>query len=193
MDEPEERSWWRRPLIYTIAVLVASAVGVSVVFVVGSANRRSDRNALVAYEKAVLPLVRDAGRVVEQEMKPTLRDVAEGRVTDQQIVQRAAAWEAVFNRVRAGLLELTPPELLGDIQESWSTAMGGYLLVVDAFEAIASSPADTKKVAIDQATLLGERADELFDQVAGVIQFHRRRLDLGTSPDLPDPTPSGTS
>ena len=191
--EEEDPLWWRKPLIYTIAVVVIAAIGATAVFLVGSANRRSDRNALVAYEKAVLPLVRDAGRIVEQEMKPTLREAAENKIADEEITRRAGAWERTFEGVRKGLLDLDPPSFLTDIETGWSTAMGGYLLVVDAFKAIAGAPADQRANAIQQATVFGDRADGLFDQVAGLIQFHRRRLGLGTSQNLPDPTPSASA
>lgn len=189
----EDPRWWRKPLIYTVAVVVAAGIGATAVYLVGSANRRSDRNALVAYEKAVLPLVREAGGLVQTEMKPTLREAAEGKVSNEDITRRADAWQRVFERIRAELLALSPPSFLTDVETGWSTTLGGYLLVVDAFEAIATAPADQRSAAIEQATTLGERADGLFDQVAALIQFHRRRLDLGPSPNLPDPTPSAAS
>lgn len=192
-NDEEGPLWWRKPLIYTVAVVVAAGIGATAVFLVGSANRRSDKNALVAYEKAVLPLVREAGGLVQTEMKPTLREAAEGKLSNEDLIRRAEAWQRVFERIRTELLALSPPSFLTDVEAGWSTTMGGYLLVVDAFEAIASAPADQRATAIEQATTLGERADGLFDQVAALIQFHRRRLDLGPSPNLPDPTPSATS
>ena len=193
MTDAEVRPWWRKPLVYTLVVIVAAAIGAASVFIVGSSNRRSDREAVLAYERAILPLIREAGRIVQQEMKPTLREVAEGEVTDEQIVQRAAAWERVFERVRLDILALDPPALLGEIEEGWSTAMGAYLLAVDAVADITEASADQRASAIDTASTFGERADGFFDDVAGIIQFHRKRLGLGPSQNLPDPTPSATS
>ncbi|MGH2785181.1 MAG: hypothetical protein ACRDJ1_07950 [Actinomycetota bacterium] len=187
-SEPEPRR--RGPIFYTVAVVVAVAVGATGIFLVGSANRRSDRNALLAYERAILPHVREAGRIVQQEMKPTLREISDGAVTDSQILERSEAWQRVFERVRADLLALKAPGLLGDIDQAWSAAMGGYLLAVDTVAAIARAAPDQRTVAIDQAATFGERADQLFDTVASIIQFHRKRLGLGPSLNLPDPTPT---
>jgi hypothetical protein len=193
MADSETGPSWRKPVIYTAAVVIAAAIGATAVFLVGSANRRSDRNALIAYEKAILPLVREAGELVEREMKPTLRDAADGKVSNEDLTRRAGAWERALERIRTELLELSPPPFLTDVEAGWSTSMGGYLLVVDAFKTIAASPPEQRANAIRQATTFGEQADELFDQVASLIQFHRRRLDLGPSQNLPDPTPSATA
>ncbi|MGH2793427.1 MAG: hypothetical protein ACRDKG_03890 [Actinomycetota bacterium] len=192
MDELEASDWWRKPLFYTVAVVVAVAIGTTAVFLVGSANRRSDRNALLSYERAILPHIREAGRIVQQEMKPSLREITDGSLSDAEILERAEAWQRVFERVRADLLALQAPSLLGDIKEAWSAAMGGYLLAVDTVAAIARAPAGQRTVAIEQAATFGERADELFDTVASIIQLHRKRLDLGPSRNLPDPQPTAS-
>lgn len=193
MIEANARPSWRKPLVYTLVVVIAAAIGATSVFLVGSQNRRSDRNAVLAYERAILPHIREAGRVVQQEMKPTLREAAEGELTDEQLVQRAATWERVFERVRLDILALDPPALLGEIEEGWSVSMGAYLLAVDAIADIAEAPADRRESAMNTAATFGERADGFFDDVAAIIQFHRRRLGLGPSRNLPDPTPSPTS
>jgi hypothetical protein len=188
MEEQPSEKWWRKPLIYSLVVVAGVAIGATVVFIAGSANRRSDRKALVAYERAMLPHLKEAGRIVQQEMKPTLREVAEGSVSDAQLLERTAGWQLGLERVRKELLALSPPALLGsDFEDNLSTAMGGYLLTVDAFTAIANAPPDQKTVSIEAATTFGERADDLFDDVAGIIQFHRKRLGLGPSSNLPDP------
>jgi hypothetical protein len=194
MPEPNEaKPRWRRPLVYTIALVLAVAVGAATVFFLGSSNRRSDRAAVVSYERAFLPAVREAGRIVQQEMKPSLAEIDEGKITNEQLLERADAWQRVFEKSRADLLALTPPPFLGDIEQGWSTAMGGYLLAVDAFRSVARAEADARENAIDQAATFGERADALFDSVAGIIQFHRRRLGLGATPNLPDASPTPTS
>lgn len=177
----------RRPLVYTLAVLAAAGAGATGVFLVGSANRRSDRSAIVAYEKAVLPPIRDAGRIVEQEMKPTLGDIAEGRITDAELLARAAAWQRVFERARGEILALDPPGFLTDMEVKWRVAMDAYLEAVAAFEGIARAAPGDREGAINQAIERGDQADRLFDDAAGLIQFHRRRLGLGSSSNLPDP------
>lgn len=187
-DAPKPR--WRSPLVYTIALVVTLAIGATAVFLTGSSNREDDRTAIASYERSVLPAVREAGRIVQQEMKPSLREIVEGTITGRQLLDRTDAWERVFKRVRDDLLALDAPPFLGDIDAGWDAAMGAYLVTVDAFRTIGRTDPGSVSVAVDQAVSFAERADDLFDRVAGVIQFHRRRLGLGSSTNLPDPSPS---
>jgi hypothetical protein len=191
MADPDvTKSRWRNPLVYTIALVVVLAAGATAVFLTGSSNREDDRAAIVSYERSLLPAVREAGRIVQQEMKPSLREIAEGTITGQQLLDRTGAWQRVFKRVRDDLLALEPPALLGDIEAGWDAAIGAYLITVDAFQTVGRADPGTVSAAVDQAATLAEQADKLFDRVAGVIQFHRRRLGLGATPNLPDPSPS---
>lgn len=184
------RRRWRKPVVYSLALIVAGATGATAVFLTGSANRRADRAAIEAYERAALPPIREGGRIVQQEMKPTLQEMAEGRISDADLLGRTAAWRGVFERSRDTLLSLEPPSFLGDIEAGWSGAMGAYLVAVDAFATFARSGAAARPAMLDNIRTLGERADDLFDRVAGVIQFHRRRLGLGPSGNLPDVAPA---
>ena len=158
-------------------------------FLTGSSNREDDRAALVAYERSLLPAVREAGRIVQQEMKPSLREIVDGTITGQQLLDRTGAWQRVFKRVRDDLVALDAPAFLGDIDAGWDAAMGAYLLTVDAFQTVGRADPGTLSVAVDQAVSLAERSDDLFDRVAGVIQFHRRRLGLGSSTEPARPQP----
>ena len=191
-DQDLTKSRRRSPLVYTIALVLALAAGATAVFLMGSSNRKDDRAAILAYERSVLPAVREAGRIVQQEMKPSLREIVDGTITGQQLLDRTGAWQRVFKRVRDDLIALDAPSFLGDIDAGWDAAMGGYLVTVDAFQAIGRADPGSLPVAVDRAVSLAEQADALFDRVAGVIQFHRRRLGLGSSTNLPDPSPSPT-
>ena len=191
MADPDvQKSRWRTPRVYTIALVVALTAGATAVFLTGSSNREDDKAALVAYERSLLPAVREAGRIVQQEMKPSLREIVEGTITGQQLLDRTGAWQRVFKRVREDLIALEPPAFLGDIEAGWDAAMGAYLITVEAFQTLGRADPGTVSVAAEQAVSLGEHADDLFDRAAGVIQFHRRRLGLGASANLPDASPS---
>ena len=189
-DPDEQKPRWRSPLVYTIGLVVVLAAGATAVFLTGASNRKSDRAAIVAYERSVLPSIREAGRIVQQEMKPSLREIADGSITGQQLLDRTGAWQRVFKRAREDLLALEPPGFLGDIEAGWDAAIGAYLNAVDAFQALGRADPGSRTGALDQAVTLGEFADDLFDRVAGVIQLHRRRLGLGPTTNLPDPSPT---
>ena len=177
----------RRPVVYAAALVLAFVAGATAVFLVGSANRRSDRAAIVAYERAVLPAIRDGGRIVVQEMRPTLGEIAEGRITDSDLLDRADAWRGVFERARTEILAATPPDFLTAMEDRWRAAMDAYLDTISAFEAIAHAAPANREAAMNKAAELGDLADDLFDHAAALIQFHRRRLGLGPTGSLPDP------
>lgn len=191
MTEPDEQEpRWRSPLVYTIALVVVLSAGATAVFLTGSSNRKDDRAALVSYERSLLPAVREVGRIVVQEMRPSLQEIVEGTITGQQLLDRTGAWQRVFKRARDDLLALEPPAFLGDIEAGWDAAIGAYLITVDASQAVGRADPGSREAAINQAVSLGEGADDLFDRVAGIIQSHRRRLGLGPTTNLPDSSPS---
>jgi hypothetical protein len=169
-------------------VVLAGAAGATAVYRVGATQRREDRAALLAYERALVPILREGGRLVQEEMKPSLREISEGEITGDTLLGRTAAWRGELERIRARLAALRPPAFLGDIGARWLAAVDAYLAAVDAFEALARAPAGSERARlVAEAAAAGERADRVFDRAAAVIQFHRRRLGLGPSPSLPDP------
>ena len=171
----------------TIAVVLVGGAGASAVFLRGAAQRREDRAAILTYERAVVPIVNEPGRVVVEEMRPSLREFNDGELTGEQLLRRAAAWARVFGEARSQLLALDPPGFLGDIEVRWREALDGYLATVQGFETLARGAESQRPRLIADAAAAGERADDLFDKAAAVIQFHRRLLGLGASRDLPDP------
>jgi len=174
-------------ILASIAVVVLGAVGATTVFLVGSAQRRSDRAAYLRYERAILVPIKDGGRLVEQEMKPSLNDLSTGAVTPSLAIERASAWRTDLRQDRAQMVGLTPPSFLRGIQTLWGRALDAYLVIPDVFTQAARASGATRKTLLDQAADAGTRADRLFDDAARVMQYHRRRLGLGVTHDLPDP------
>lgn len=174
--------------VATITVVVAVALGATAVFLVGSRQRRDDRKTYLTYESAVLAPIRTAGRVVQEEMKPSLGQLREGDLTAPVARDRAAAWRRVVGSVRADIVALDPPAFLGDVELRWIAAIDGYALISDLVERAASASGAERNRLLDEAADAGDHADDLFDRAAEVMQFHRRRLDLGPTSRLPDPT-----
>lgn len=182
------RSRW--PILATAAVLAAGAVGASLVSLRGSAQRRDDRAAYVAYEKAVLVPIKDGGRVVQLQMKPALGELNDGKLSASDALGRAASWRLVLLQVRASILALEPPRFLGGIEDRWARAMDGYLMISDFFARAARTEGAERSRLLDDAAKAGTAADNLFDRAAELMQLHRRRLGLGGTTDLPDPAAS---
>ena len=175
-------------MFFSIAVLIAGGIGATAVFLVGSAQRRDDRRAILAYERSLTSPLREGGRIVQEEMKPSLGELASGELSSAAALGRASAWRRVLEGVRSDVSALTPPSFLGDIEQRWKAAMDGYLAAADLFGRAASAgPGAERTRLLSEAANAGTRADKLFDAAAAVIQSHRRRLGLGPTTSLPDP------
>jgi hypothetical protein len=184
---PKMRRSKRRAIIATVVVVVVGAIGATSVFLFGSAQRREDRIAYLAYENAALGPIREGGRVVIQEMRPSLSELAQGRISEATAIDRANAWRRSFDLIRGQLTALKPPVFLGDITRKWIAACVAYKVIADGFERAARARGTERSRLLDQAADAGTRADKAFDEAAAVMQFHRRRLGLGVSHSLPDP------
>jgi hypothetical protein len=157
-------------LFATIAVLLIGGAGASGVFLVGSKQRRDDRTAYLAYERAVLvPIAAVQGVVAEMRAGP--RDALTVQV-----------WRGTLAHTRSTIVALAPPSFLRDAEERWVRA-------VDAYDVAARRLNDT--TAGSSVTDAMQRAGGLFDRAAELMQFHRRRLGLGSTTKLPDPATGG--
>lgn len=184
---PSFRRLKRWPIIASAAVVVLGAVGATSVFLVGSAQRRDDRAAYLRYEKKILVPIDDGGRLVQQEMKPSLADLESGSLGVTEAVGRANAWRGVLQQDRAAMVALKPPPFLRGIEKLWGAAVDAYLVIPDLFAEAARATGAARSALLDQAADAGNRADRLFDRAARAMQFHRRRLGLGPTHQLPDP------
>lgn len=145
-------------LFATLAVVLIGAAGASGVFLVGSKQRRADRKAYLAYERAVLVPI-DAVWGVVEEMRSGARDDLTVQV-----------WRGALAQARSMIANLDPPSFLRDVEERWTRAL-------DAYDAAAQQGGPDAL----------RRADGLFEDAARVMQFHRHRLGLGPTTKLPDP------
>jgi len=179
------RKW---PIIATVAVLTGLAAGATAVALVGSAQRRDDRAAYLRYERALLPSLREGGRIVQQEMKPSLRALPTGEISRSVALERAASWREEFNQVLRDVTALSPPSFLGDVERRWVATIDAYRSVADLFAQSANLEGADRTLLLDRAATAGARADDLFDGASSVMQFHRHRLGLGSTSSLPNPT-----
>lgn len=143
----------KRWVVYSVAVVAGIAADASAVFLVGSAQRRDDRAALTAYEEQLLRAVREAGRIAEQEMKPSLAEIAGNEVTAEQIAERAIGWRRALEQTRTDVLRLDPPSFLGDIGRRWADVIDAYLRTVDALTAaVRASGPERARLLVDASS-----------------------------------------
>ena len=190
---PRSRPSKRTAILASAAVVVLGVIGTTSVFLVGSAQRRDDRAAYLRYERAILVPIKDGGRLVEQEMKPSIADLQSGSLPASEAVDRANAWRTDLRQDKTKMVSLAPPKFLRGIEVLWGSAMDAYLEIPDLFARAAHATGPARSALIGQAAAAGTRADRLFDRAARAMQFHRRRLGLGPTHDLPDPSSTAGS
>jgi len=178
------RKW---PVIATVAVLAGLAAGATAVALVGSAQRRDDRAAYLRYERALLPSLREGGRIVQEEMKPSIRELGDGNLSPKMALERAGAWRAQFARILTDVEALDPPGFLAGVEPRWKVAIYAYERTAGVFELAANASGAERSRLLEQVAADGSRADSMFDNAARLMQFHRRRLGLGPTSQLPDP------
>jgi hypothetical protein len=180
----------RGPVLAATAVIVAAAAGTTTVSLIRSAERRHERAAYLAYEAAALVPIREGGRIVQEEMKPSLSELRAGTISAVIAHERAAGWRGGMSAALTQLLALHPPAFLQDIGSKWKASLDTYVEIAALFDLAAAASGAERLRLLDEAAATGTRADRLFDAAARVMQLQRERLGLGVTPDLPNPAGS---
>ena len=159
----------KRPVLFaTLAVVLLGAAGATSVYFVGSKQRRDDRAAYLAYERALLPSLEEVRRNVTEFR----------RVRENTRFDLISIWLLKIQRSQDRALAASPPTFMRDVRAALEASLDAY---AQGCRAISRS----RRVE-DGADELA-RADALFERAARPMQFHRRRLGLGPTPALPDP------
>ena len=177
-------------LFATLAVVLVGAAGATSVFIVGLKQRRDDRAAYLTYERAVLVPV-GIGLLVRKEMEQTVQRLRDGSTSTALVVRSAGEWSSAFASLREHIVALAPPAFLGDIEDRWTAAIDSYARVPGIIVQAARASGGRQPSFIDAAETAVKRAVGSFDRAAERMQFHRRRLGLGPTSELPDPAVTG--
>lgn len=167
----------KRPvLLATLAVILIGAAGATSVFLVGSKQRRDDRQDYLAYERSIVVVVREVRDVVAAMRSRLAVTGGPSRLSPALL----DTWNHDLATARSAVAALTPPAFLRQIEGRW-------LAAIDAFARVPSLIAQASVRAAREAL---DDADSRLGDAARVMQFHRRRLGLGPTPQLPDPAAS---
>ncbi len=182
------------------AVVVVCAAGLAVIIAVtgsgggtGSSTSRPDAAVLTAYTTALRSPTSEGGRIVEQEMKPSIAEFSQGQVDAATFQARARGWELGFARVRDDIDKIAVPPAIASAGPLFRQAMDAYLDAAKLFEqagGVAAGP--QRDAAMQRAIAQAESADRQYDAAALVVQ--RALAAAGLPPDsaLPNPTPQAS-
>ena len=173
-----------------IAILVASSSGGGGGNAAGSPTPAPGSAALKAYVDALRSPTSDGGRVVEQLMKPSIAEFAQGKVDPSTFTARAKGWVLALQSVKQRLDRISVPPVVASAGPLFDQAMDGYIHTAQVFEQAASVPADQRDAALEAGRQAGRDADQVYDRAATVVQRALRAAGLPPDSALPDVTPS---
>src|SRR3954469_4545047 len=122
-------------LVIVAAVLAAASITAAVLAATGSPSAPT-RAQEQRFEAAVVPLVTEGGRVVEQGMKPALHDLTTDHVTTASFIAvEAAQWQSTLDRVRTGVAQVPAAGKLRLARQRLVAALGLYAEAAGDFRA----------------------------------------------------------
>jgi hypothetical protein len=187
----------RRRLVLVALVLVIVIPGALLVALAAGSDGGEDRPALTAaeleaYTGAVHPVLSRGGQVVERDMKPAVRVLAEPRADAKAVREGAPLWVRRLTTARADVAAVPPPPALAGLPAMFDRALELYIQAAGLLGAAARTTGDERTRTLDEAVAKARAADRAYDDASRVIQDWRRRLGLDPSPQFPDPSPSAT-
>lgn len=180
-------------LVCATGLVLALALGHGGQGSAGTPTPAPDAAALTAYTRALAAPTREGGRIVQQEMKPSLGDFTAGRLDAAQFIARARGWQQELGRVRRQLDQVPVPPAIASAGPLFDVAMDAYVHAARLFEEAGLAPAEQRQAALGLAIAAARQADGDFDRAAAVVQ--RALVAAGLPPDhsLPDVTPTAAN
>ena len=179
-------------------LMATIAVGVAVGFIalVATPHPGGDSGAnpastqvLKDYIDALRPPTTEGGRIVEQEMKPSLGEFERGEVDGNTFSARARGWQIGMQRVRDRIDQISVPPVIASAGPLFDAAIDDYISAARLFEQAGQAAAAQKDAAVQRAVDAARTADRAYDRAAAVVQRALRAAGLPPDSALPDPTP----
>ena len=176
------------------AIVVACAAGLAIAVSLphgdqGSGAPHADAAALTAYTTALRAPTSDGGRIVEEEMKPTLADFSQGRLDAASFAADARGWQIALRQVKDRIHRITVPPAIAAAGPLFDAAMDDYLAAAGLFEQAAAVPRAQRDAAVRRGIDQARAADNQYDQAALVVQRALAAAGLPADSSLPNPTP----
>src|SRR5581483_4949519 len=183
----EGRAHTRRRITVAVAAvaLVAAAVTAGLVL-----NRGDQLRAptIERYQKAMLPLVTEWGKIEIQGMRPAISDLSSGEGVPASLIGgEARAWQSGLKDLRTKIRKVAAPKQLAQASALFDQAIVKYLDAAVIFEHAADGPeGDARSKAIDDGIKQASDGAAIYNRASLVIQSARRHAGLGPTPDFPD-------
>jgi hypothetical protein len=174
-----------------LAALFASALplvtGVALARDPSGTAHHAGATEVLGYEKHLMPIVSAGGQVVEQSMKPALRDFRYDHVTPPAFMAtEAEGWIAALSSARSQVAAIKAQPELAAVSQGIADALDRYGEAARYFRSAFLAEAGPAREQLLAAGLSSARsADHLYDRAASRLQRIRHRLGLPTDPYFP--------
>jgi hypothetical protein len=181
-----------RALVGTVAVIAVAALAVAS-FAVTRDHRPAKpavtKEQLVAWEDAVLPVLQDGGKTVEQGMKAAVDDLVNRHVVPAYVIAREAdGWATALRDVKTRLATVATPPVLAPAVRDFQSALDEYVLAAGEFHKAALAPAGPERDRlVASGRSHGEAADDVYDRGGALVQSLRHDLGMPANVFFPEP------
>jgi hypothetical protein len=177
-------------------VVLACAVALVVFLAVPHGDQggtpHPDAAVLTAYTQALRAPTSDGGRIVEEEMKPSIGELQQGTIDGATFADRARGWQIALKQVKDRIDRISVPPAIAAAGPLFDQAMDAYIAAARLFEQAGTAPTDQRSAALQRAIAQAQQADRDYDAASLVVQRALAAAQLPADPDLPNPTPSGS-
>src|SRR5437763_15671021 len=162
-----------RVVLLMTSAAIAAAMALLVVGLVTSTRSSQPvdgnagaRGAQLAYERAVVPLITDGGKIVELGVKVGIGDMEDARPSDSShhvlapavVAAQAASWSADLHALATQLRTIGAPPSLADAHAGFIAALGDYARAAERVRDAASVDAAVRTQLLDEARAAGRNA-----------------------------------
>jgi len=166
----------RRTLIAVAGVIVAAvlAVGLSSWLDAGSADSRRSHAVTAAqveaFQRALAPLLRAGGEIVEVGMKPGVAEIARSARSSADLLGRASSWLESMRGLRAQVANLSVPAGLAGVKSAYVSAFDDYVRTASDLIAAARAVGQARARLVATAQADGRAADRAYDTAQAMLQ-----------------------
>ena len=181
-----------RALVGAVAAVAVAALAVTSFAMTRDRGARKPpvtKEQLVAWENAVLPVLQDGGKTVEQGMKAALDDLVDKHVVPPYVIAKeAAGWVSALRDVQTRLAVVPTPPALTPAVTDFQAALDEYVRAAEDFRKAALAPAGPDRDRfVASGRSHGEAADDVYDRGGALVQRFRHDLGMPSSAFFPEP------
>ena len=145
------------------------------------------RDELAAYEEAVVPIVKDGGKVVQLGMKPAMDDLAHLHIVPPKVIgSEGDGWVLSLEQVRARLSRVPTPPTLREVTDYFLIALDRYTAAAREFANAARAAGSARATSLKRGVTLATSADHTYDRGSALLQAARHSVGLAPNPNFPE-------